>query len=96
MYDASTGGQDWDTALEPVQRVFGARAVVLALTWLAKQKGWDTHYTKFGPSGIERESLGETMFAAGFAQIGFWVPFTILGGMLAATVFGGSWRKLRP
>lgn len=74
----------------------GARAVVLALTWLAKRQGWDTHYTKFGPSGIERESLSETMFAAGVAQIGGWVPFTILGGMLAATVFGGLWHHRRP
>jgi hypothetical protein len=66
----------------------GARAVVLVLTWLAKGQGWDTHYTKFGPPGIERESIGATMLAAGFAQLGFWVPFTILGGTLAATVFG--------
>lgn len=29
LYDASTGGRDWSDALEPIQQVFGARAVVL-------------------------------------------------------------------
>lgn len=59
----------------------GARATVLAFTWLAKLKGWDTHYTKFGPPGIERDSMAETMTSAAIAQLGFWVPFTMLGGM---------------
>ena len=38
---------------------------------------------KFGPMGIEREGMGETLFSAAIAQIGFWVPFTIVGGVLA-------------
>ena len=29
LYDASTGGRDWSTALEPIQQVFGARAIVM-------------------------------------------------------------------
>ncbi|MCA8952219.1 MAG: hypothetical protein KDE27_22100 [Planctomycetes bacterium] len=69
-----------------------ARLTVLALTWLAKIRGWDTHYTKFGPPGIELDGIGETMLAATVAQIGFWVPFTIVGGtfagMLVQLLFG--------
>jgi hypothetical protein len=63
-----------------------ARGVVLALTWWAKVEGWDTHYTKFGPPGFEYDLAG-TMQRAALAQLGFWVPFTVLvGGMLGATV----------
>ena len=50
-----------------------ARVTVVAFTWLAKQNGWDTHYTKFGPAGIERP-MGETIAAASLAQLGFWIP----------------------
>ena len=59
-----------------------ARATVVAITWFAKSAGWNTHYTKFGPTGIER-GMGETMLSAAVAQFGFWVPLTILGGTLA-------------
>lgn len=63
-----------------------ARALVVALTWLAKTQGWDTHYTKFGPTGIERD-LATTMVSASLAQFGFWVPLTIVGGTLAGSLF---------
>lgn len=63
-----------------------ARGTVVALTWLAKHQGWDTHYTKFGPPGIERDMAG-TIESACFAQFGFWVPFTILGGVFAGCLF---------
>ena len=63
-----------------------ARALVIALTWLAKTQEWDTHYTKFGPPGIERD-LPTTMVSACIAQFGFWVPLTIVGGTLAGTLF---------
>jgi hypothetical protein len=59
-----------------------ARLTVVALTWLAKHNGWDTHYTKFGPAGIERR-VEETAYAASVAQLGFWVPFTVIAGSLA-------------
>lgn len=62
-----------------------ARAMVLAFTWLAKSQAWETHYTKFGPPGIEVD-LGETMTAASLAQFGFWVPFTIVAGTFAGTL----------
>jgi hypothetical protein len=34
--------------------------------------------------------MGETLFGAGLAQIGFWVPFTIVGGVLAGCVAIGG------
>ncbi len=66
-----------------------ARLTVLAITYLAKQQDWDTHYTKFGPGGIERE-MGETMYAASVAQMGFWVCFTVVGGVLVGTIVGSA------
>lgn len=65
-----------------------ARATVVALTALAKAQGWDTHYTKFGPPGIERD-LPETIAGAALAQGGFWVPFTVIGGTFAGAWFAG-------
>jgi hypothetical protein len=75
-------------ALARQMLVYGllARGFVVVLTWLAKHMGWNTHYTKFGPMGLEREGMGETLFGAGLAQIGFWVPFTIVGGVLAGCI----------
>ncbi len=72
-----------------------ARGIVLGITWLAKASAWETHYTKFGPPGIEVAELSETMFAASIAQLGFWVPYTIVGGMLAGCVFGLLGRPRR-
>lgn len=63
-----------------------ARGVVLALTWWAKVEDWNTHYTKFGPPGFEYDLAG-TMQRAALAQLGFWVPFTVLvGGLVGTTV----------
>lgn len=64
-----------------------ARLTIVAITWLAKRCEWNTHYTKFGRAGLERD-MPETMLAASVAQLGFWVPFTILGGMLVGGIFG--------
>ncbi len=58
-----------------------ARAVVVAIAYTAKVNEWDTHYTKFGPAGIERD-MGDTMISVYVSQFGFWVPFTILAGGL--------------
>ena len=60
-------------------------ATVVVITYSAKVQDWDTHYTKFGPAGIERD-LGETMFAASVAQMGFWVAFSVIGGVLAGAI----------
>lgn len=65
-----------------------ARATVVGLTWLAKYQGWDTHYTKFGPGGIQVD-MEATMVSATIAQFGFWVAFTIVGGVLAGSIVGG-------
>jgi hypothetical protein len=66
-----------------------ARLTVIGLTALAKAMAWDSHYTKLGPAGIEA-GMTETMTAASVAQLGFWVPFTVVGGVLAGSVFGRS------
>lgn len=68
-----------------------ARGTVVAITWLCKQQGWDTHYTKFGPAGIELDMAG-TMQSAAIAQLGFWVPFTVVGGMVVGALVGGRRR----
>lgn len=60
----------------------GARATVVAITWYAKSQDLHTHHVKFGPPGIERDSMQETMVSACLAQFGAWVPLTIFGGML--------------
>lgn len=68
-----------------------ARATVVGITWLAKVRGWDTHYTKFGPMGIECD-LGWTLICAAVSQLGFWVPFTALSGTLAGCIVA-RWRR---
>ena len=69
-----------------------ARATVMLFTWLAKHMEWNTHYTKFGPSGIEKD-MAATLESASLAQFGFWVPLTIVAGTLAGTLFA---RRSRP
>ena len=63
-----------------------ARLLVIAFTWLAKHNNWTTHYTKFGPPGIER-GMSDTMLSAAIAQGGFWIPWTIIAGCLAGSLF---------
>lgn len=65
------------------------RGVVVAITWLAKVQGWNTHYTKFGPNGFEYD-LERTVTSASIAQFGVWVPFTVLAGGMV-----GSWFARR-
>lgn len=69
------------------------RAVVVVQTIVAKQLGEDTHYTKFGPAGIERD-LPDTIASAALAQFGIWVPFTILAGTLAGCLVAGRRRAV--
>ena len=68
-----------------------ARAGVVAATAVAKAAGWDTHYTKFGPSGLERE-FTDTIASAAIAQFGLWVPVTIVGGVFVGTLFARGKR----
>jgi hypothetical protein len=65
-----------------------ARLTVLALTWLAKDQGWDTHYTKFGQQGQQTDLQG-TMTGASIAQLGIWVPLTVILGSLTGCVLFG-------
>lgn len=63
------------------------RAIVIGITWLAKHSGWNTHYTKFGPPGIELD-MANTMVSAAIAQCTFWIPWTIVAGFAAGSFFG--------
>ncbi|MBL8752552.1 MAG: hypothetical protein JNK15_04560 [Planctomycetes bacterium] len=63
-----------------------ARATVVGIALLAKDRGWDTHYTKFGPMGMERDAA-ESLVAVLASQVGFWIPLTIVGGVLAGSLF---------
>ena len=62
------------------------RLVVFLITWFAKVQGYDTHYVKFGPPGIERD-LPDTLLATALAQGGFWVPFTVVCGVAIGVWF---------
>ncbi len=62
-----------------------ARLFVVAEAWLAKTNGWNTHYTKFGPAGIERP-MGDTMASACLSQLGMWVPLTVAVGVFVGSL----------
>ena len=68
-----------------------ARAGVMAITWLAKDRGWNTHYTKLGPAGLEKD-MAETLAMTSFAQFCFWVPVTVVFGMFVGSLFAGRAR----
>ena len=63
-----------------------ARATVVAITWLAKSNGWNTHYTKFGPTGLEHD-MERTMVGASIMQLGFWVGMTVMIGTFVGCLF---------
>jgi hypothetical protein len=64
-----------------------ARATVVAITWFVKVQDWHLHYVKFGPPGIERESMQDTVVSASIAQFGMWLPITIVVGTLIGSLF---------
>lgn len=66
------------------------RLAVLAMTAIAKQQDFDTHYTKFGPAG-EQFDIVTTLQTAAIAQLGFWVPFAVICGFAT----GGFVRRRR-
>ncbi|MBI5853475.1 MAG: hypothetical protein HZB39_20895 [Planctomycetes bacterium] len=72
----------------------GARLTVAAIAIAAKLGGQDTHYTKFGPAGIERD-LGDTIKSVLLSQLGFWVGFTVVVGSLAGNVAAAIVRRGR-
>lgn len=61
-----------------------ARLPVIAVQFYAIAEDWGTHYEKVHPS-LPPMTAAERGFALMMAQIGFWIPFTIvLGGVFAA------------
>ena len=77
----------WRLALTMICYAVPVRLVVIALTAIAKQNDYDTHYTKFGPSG-EQFDLATTLTTASIAQLGFWVPFAVVCGFATGSFFG--------
>ncbi len=76
----------WRLAWTLVCYAVPVRLTVILLTWIAKTSDFDTHYTKFGPSG-EEHALPKTMALASVAQLGFWVPFAVVCGFVGASLF---------
>ncbi len=63
-----------------------ARIPVVAVTFVNLATGWDTHYVKFGPPGTTPPSLqNRILLTLGF-QLGVWVVWTILAGLIAGLV----------
>jgi hypothetical protein len=61
-----------------------ARVPVIAVTWLAIDRGWDTHYTKLAPGFVVKEDALFGMLA--FPQVVFWIPGTVMLGTLMACI----------
>ncbi len=69
-----------------------ARLTVVALTAIAHQAGWETHYTKFGPAGLEYD-FAEAMQRAAAAQLVFWPLFTVVAGGFCGAVAAALARR---
>ena len=76
----------WRLALALICYAVPVRLVVIALTAVAKQLEYDTHYTKFGPAGNEFDFV-TTVTTASIAQLGFWVPFAVVCGFASGAFF---------
>lgn len=72
-----------------------ARVPVVAITWLCLEKGWDTHYVKFGPPehAMHPASTAEAMELTAMAQFGLWVPYTIVSGTITGAIAAMLRRK---
>src|SRR5256885_44303 len=60
-------------------RESGGGLALVAIAWLAVSKGWDVHYAKLDPKAPPM-SGNELAFALSMAQVGFWIPYTIMVG----------------
>jgi hypothetical protein len=61
-----------------------ARIPVIAITFLADAKGWDTHYTKLPADFVLPDGMSKAVFLS-LPQLTFWVAFTMLvGGLFGA------------
>ena len=62
-----------------------ARVPVMVVQYLDIYRGWQTHYGKMLPGMPTSLSAEEKLLHLTLAQVGFWLPFTILlGGGMAA------------
>jgi hypothetical protein len=58
-----------------------ARVPVMAISVIAVPRAWGTHYEKLGREDLQMDALPKTLWLI-LAQIGLWIPFTILFGGL--------------
>jgi len=77
----------WRLAMALICYAVPVRLTVIILTAIAKHMECDTHYTKFGPGG-EQFDLATTLTTASIAQLGFWVPFSVVCGFATGSFFG--------
>jgi hypothetical protein len=71
-----------------------ARIPVVAVTYLALQKDWDTHYTKL-PAGMTLpEGVSKFAFLA-MPQMTFWIGLTMIAGGIFGCIGAGLTRKSR-
>lgn len=60
---------------------FLARIPVVVVTFLAIDKGWDTHYAKLPPEFVLPEGMSRELFLS-MPQVTVWIAFTMLVGGL--------------
>jgi hypothetical protein len=71
-----------------------ARLAVVVVTVIAVSQGWNTHYEKLAPGSPAVSAAARTAILAG-AQIGIWVPLTILLGGLTGGIAAAVARRPR-
>ncbi|MBM4059712.1 MAG: hypothetical protein FJ265_01245 [Planctomycetes bacterium] len=72
-----------------------ARIPVLAVTWLALEFGWETHYVKL-PPGLPAPAPEELFTVLAMPQVTFWPAITIVAGTVMAclgALLGGRGAK---
>ena len=70
-----------------------ARVPVMLVQYLSLNGGWQTHYGKLMPGMPTGMSFNETILHLTLAQLGFWLPFTILLGCGTAALGAATVRK---
>jgi len=74
-------------ALFRVNLLYGllARIPVVAVTYFAVHKGWGTHYEQVAP-GFPEVTADERVMYLSWAQLTFWIAFTIIAGGFAGGI----------
>lgn len=70
-----------------------ARIPVAIVQWLDLTQGWGTHYGMMHPALPAELTLDAKLWLATLAQLGLWVPFTILAGTACAALGAATVRR---